>query len=409
MIRLSFKRLREHPSEYLYYLAFGLYVLFFNVNHTMFSYGNSFGDLLKYVKLLSVMLVLTKVIVRGKTRTRWLMLAVATLIVLAMVFLSMESTIPIFLMVMLFGAQRTDHIILTKIYLVCAGFVYSAALVASQVGIIEDRILERYTDSGVVMRHSLGTKYVTAFAAVYFFVIAAYLFLNREKLNWKHYVVISAATVVMNIYTDARLETLSIFVLLLCILFFKKAHHLRIVRFVMKNCVPICFCMAFGLTFLYMLDNDRFAFLDRILSERLSLTQKGILEYGFSLFGKVIPMQGYGNVDFDWSIGYFFLDSFYINYTLQYGLVFMALFLFVTHTAVSGLSRSKDYWLLLFVLFTAFHGVIISSVLDVEICPFFYIAYARFTSVEKNPGYAHLVDQIRAVFKNSKKWGGQIE
>ena len=237
MIKINVSGFRRVSSEHLYYLAFGLYIFFFGVSHTMFSYGNNFVNILKYIKILCTLLVFAKIAVCGKVRTKWLILVLITFTVLSMVFISMDSTVPIFLMILFFGAQKTDYIILTKIYLFCTSIVYSTALIASQIGIIEDRILKRYNGGESVLRHSLGTKYVTVFAAVYFFIIASYLFLSKNKLTWNHYILISVMTIMMYLYTDARLETLAIFLLLFCILFFNKLYHLHIVRFVMKNCI----------------------------------------------------------------------------------------------------------------------------------------------------------------------------
>ena len=153
MIKIDLTHFRNHPSEYIYYLAFSMYVFCFSVSHTMFSADNGYSGILKYIKLLSVGLVLGKLIVRGRTHLMRGILSCVTLAVLVLVYLSMDSTIPIFMMIMLFGAQKTNPVILAKIYLFCAGSVYLAALIASQTGIIEDRILIRHASSGDILRH----------------------------------------------------------------------------------------------------------------------------------------------------------------------------------------------------------------------------------------------------------------
>lgn len=394
------KSLSRFP-ENLYYIAFASYVLFMGIGHTMFSYDNNYTSILMYLKLLCTALVFLKVIFSNKTNPRRAILICVTFAVLIIVFFSMNSTIPIFLMILFFGAENCDARIMAKIYLYLTGTLYTITFIASQVGIIEDRVLLRGGNS-TVLRHSFGTKYVTVFGAICFFCVAVYLYLKKDKITLKHLVIIGVLTIFVNRFTDTRLEAVSIIFLLVCVYCFKYIRSNSLLRKCLAYSIPICYITAFGLVFLYMTNNSAFSFLDELLSDRLSLGQKGILEYGFSLFGKVIPMQGYGTIDFDWSKGYFYLDSFFINYTLQYGLAFVLLFLYFTHTTAKGLAKLGDWWTLLFVFFTAFHGIIISSVFDLEMSPFLYIAYAAYTNSRKTQKIV-LIDYAKELTKKKRR------
>ena len=120
--------------------------------------------------------------------------------------------------------------------------------------------------------------------------------------------------------------------------------------------------------------------INNLLSNRLELNKIALTDYNYTLFGQIIKMQGWGAIDFDEQFGYFYIDSFYVNYTLQYGLIFMAVLLIVLSIVYKTLVKKKDNWIMLFELFTGLHGCIISSILLPYLSPFILFGIAEYTS-----------------------------
>ncbi|MBQ8514234.1 MAG: hypothetical protein IJ496_02450 [Ruminococcus sp.] len=365
-------------ADGLYYAAYTLYVFCGVFAYSMISYDIGFQGIHKYAKLVSLLLVCARFLLITERQKSLLYWICGFFVTLVLVVLAMESTIPIFVIFITVGAFGADPKLLAKIYFVISAFILSVSMVLSQIGIIEDRTFPRPGSN--VLRHSMGMKYITIWAALMFFLIAVYIYIRGLSITKKEIAVLFGITLFTYVMANSRLEFMAMLVLLAAVLFYKKLRKSRLVQNIMTYSFLIGFGISFLLTFAYMLFPAQLAGLDDVFSDRLSLSAQGIEEYGFSLFGEVIPMQGYGEIEFDWSKGYFFLDSFYINYTLQYGLVFAVLLLvFITIISVQ-LKKKKNTWLLMFVFFAAMHGVIISSIMAVEMCPFFVIAVAGATS-----------------------------
>lgn len=378
-LNISSKKL----ADTLYYAAFTLYVFCGLFAYSMISSEVGFQSVHIYAKLASLFLVCLKFLLITERQKNLLYWIIGFFVTLVLVVLAMRSTIPVFVIFITVGAYGTDPKKLAKIFFALSLFILSVSAVLSQIGIIEDRTFGRPGSDAV--RHSMGTKYVTIWAAMMFFLIAVYIYIRGMSIARKEIAVLFGVALFTYIMSEGRFEFMAMIALFAAVIFYKRLRNSRLMVKIMTYSFLIGFTISFSLTILYMLFPTQLAGLDAAFSDRLSLGARGIEEFGFSLFGKVIPMQGYGELDFDWRIGYFFIDSFYINYTLQYGLIFAALLVVFVTLISRQIRKNNDTWLLLFVFFGAMHGIIISSIMAVEMCPFFVIAVARASSGIQEP------------------------
>ena len=367
-------------SSWLYYIAFSLFILFSGISYTMFAYENDYNNYVKYVKIFCMMLIAFRFMLTRKWKKNEIVVISFLYVVLAVIMVTLKNvTLPL-MITMFFGAAKCDEKKLAKIYFSIIGTLMLVAFSASQLGIIEDRMLNRYRDGVQVVRHSFGYSYVTTFAEVFFFVVAASLYLRKGKNNVILIALIFVLTVLVYRFTDARLEVYTLVLMLIAVAFFDKLSKLEVFRFYLKYSFLLSFIIIYSLIILYILFPYELAPFDAILSERLSLSVRGFKKYGFTLFGQEIPQQGWGTINFDWKKGYFFLDSFYVNYTLKYGVLFFSILTFEISAAIKSVAKRGDWWLLLFVAFASFHGIFTGGLLSPETCPFFCMLYASYTN-----------------------------
>ena len=135
-----------------------------------------------------------------------------------------------------------------------------------------------------------------------------------------------------------------------------------------------------------MRNPSQFALVDIILSHRFSETAKVIGQHPYTLLGQAIKMQGWGSVDFDKNFGYYFVDSFYLNYSLQFGMLWMGILCMIIPLIFSKLKNRGYEWLLLFMFLSSLHGVIISTIFLPDFNPIFIIAFAEYTNIMRNTG-----------------------
>jgi predicted PurR-regulated permease PerM len=130
----------------------------------------------------------------------------------------------------------------------------------------------------------------------------------------------------------------------------------RLVAFKKIFCVTIPSFVLFGLLaiLLTIMYDPQIYWMKRVnqaLKGRLSLGQNAINNYGIHLFGKHIEMTGngmdaYGQISTE---TYSYVDSFYVQILLRYGIVFVLVLAFML-TVVMYRSYKNNYFYLLFVL-----------------------------------------------------------
>lgn len=235
------------------------------------------------------------------------------------------------------------------------------------------------SNADMTIRHSFGMTYVTIWAAYMFFLCASMIYIRRNKLRWTDYFICVIVAYVSYVYCRARLESFMLIAMLILLTVCNKIQDSKVYKVFTVYSFAISGLLAYGLQIGYAMFPEKFAIVDYLLSWRLRQTAKVLSQYDFKLFGQVIRMQGNGTVNFDTNIGYFFVDSFYINYALKFGILFIAI-LFVIMTLVFRHLYEKGFRRELIFLSTAcYHGVIISSIILPYMNPLFLMAYSDYT------------------------------
>ena len=184
--------------------------------------------------------------------------------------------------------------------------------------------------------------------------------------------------------TDSRLEAVFIILVSFIPFIYKRIKFDNpFVKFYLKYSMLLACFSTFVVELLYLKYPNRLSFLNDLMSKRLSITAEVIRQNGFHLLGKSFFMQGFGTWQFDWKLGYNFVDSFYINYTLQYGIIFMA-FIIILYTIICrDLYANKEYFLLILFSICVIHGMFISSIFLPQCNPFFMVLFAEWINIRK--------------------------
>lgn len=116
--------------------------------------------------------------------------------------------------------------------------------------------------------------------------------------------------------------------------------------------------------------------LNQVLSNRLSYVKKGIDIYGFKIWGSNIPMTGNGG-DTNLPSKYYYIDSSFMQVSLLYGLLALAVIMILFTMACLYARREKDGILLMVLLIVAFHGVFEHHAFQLAYSPFLLAAFCR--------------------------------
>ena len=262
-------------------------------------------------------------------------------------------------------------------------FFYTASILCgmlfllSVLGVIENRV----TYTGDRPRYSFGSVYATDFAATLFYIELAHAYLKGKKYSvWNFLFWIAVSFFVLH-FCVARLDFALIFCVawaMLGIAYSPKLFSARATGAILWGFIPI-FCIgSIVLHIVYTPGNDFLSWLNELLSGRLYYGNIVISDYGFSLFGKDIKMQGWGFSTLEWDaeLGYYFVDCGWLSIILQYGIV-MAAFVCAVYTVVSMRSfKAGDSVLPVILFFIALSSVVDHHILEYWFNPFLLVLNA---------------------------------
>lgn len=370
----------KRDSVFIYYVALAIYFALATLSHSMLGQHDIMDIVIKLGRYTCTLVILVKILMERRWAREEFLYMVLGLLLSIMIAFVMGSGLPFVLVVLIMGARNCSGRTIAKIHLASVGFVVGISTILSLLGVVEDRLFVR-ADSNVP-RHSFGMTYVTVWAAFIFFLCASYVY-SKERIKWYDYLILLFFTAIIHVYTSTRLEAGMLLLLCLGLYIFNWIEKSGLMKKIMIWAFPLFALFIFALQFIYMQNPARYRMLNTILSSRLSYTSDVMKKFDLNLFGNVIEMQGYGSVDFDESIGYFFVDSFYIHYALRYGLIFM-IALCVFFVMISKYLYSKGcIEVLFYLLFVCAHGTIISIIMLPQLSPFFIIAFAEYSNIRK--------------------------
>ena len=378
----------------IYSMAFFIYTLYNVLGTSMLMKDvEVYPSLNMPVTVCSAFLVLIAIILKNRINGWYLIAGCILSGVAAIAFIWMGSAHPVIISILLVGAYFFEAKSIIRAYFASTGIVVLVSMILAILGVIEDRIMVTYRGNGMVYeRHAMGLTYTTVFAAIASFLMAALLYKRSKAVGAIPLCLFMAGTITVYFLTNARIELVVCIALFLCILLEKKKHFIQKMKYAAIFAFPISYFIAFFTMMWYVFKWPFYEELDAFFTTRLSLSALGFARYGLTPFGTSFRMQGYGGLEYDADFGYFFIDSFYINYTLQYGVVFMVLLMGIVVWMSFKLYKNKCYWELLFLCFAEFHGIIISSIIMPYMSPFLYIAMAKCGEVSRRKALARSED-----------------
>lgn len=236
-----------------------------------------------------------------------------------------KETIPLIILLIIVNVAENDFDETLGLIIKLNFIVFVITLLGGLTGILPDVIIYR----GATVRHSYGYIYPTELLSHFCFIVLMYIYLKKEKLSGKDFVIINVINVILFKMTDSRLDFLIIiFASCIAFLFAYKPDLLK--RCVKPLYINMIFILSIAFSFItavFYNGNSRiFSLLNHLLSQRLLLGNNALSYYGLSAFGEKIKWIGSGGngvyASYD-PLEYNFVDCSYLQYTLSYGMMFM--------------------------------------------------------------------------------------
>lgn len=289
----------------------------------------------------------------------------------------------LFMILMILGARGISFRKIIKVYFAVSLFVTVGVVLGSQIGLIENLV---YQQAGRNIRIAFGFGYPTSFAAHIYFLILCFWYLRAGKLTIMDPILPAFFGVFVYIFCEARFTSISLllmaFVMCICTLlkvYCKKNGRIYRMHPIWSGTLALSPVVCAGginvLSVLYTEHNQLLVFLDQLITNRLALAQKGVELFGFSLWGTDIRMIGSGGTTSQ-PTQYFFLDSAYMQFSLQYGLAILALILLMLLFLCCRARVEKQWDFLWILVFVSINGVIEANIFQLIYCPFLLAVFA---------------------------------
>lgn len=302
------------------------------------------------LKLAMELTVLARLILRRRRNPEiWLGLILTG--IYAQTYLTMKDSKILFIGIMAMGLEGIDYRKILRIYFATVGGALIATVIAGLAGGIPNIV---YVREG--LRSCWGTAYPTDFSAVVLFLAMAMWIAWPKLPDWAMLIfgLIPLAQAVFITASRNGLICGVLFELAICYRWIERAllespgkrdkgRLMGAIDALLTLAEPICATAAFLLVYLYVKNPEAMGRVDVLLSERLSLSARGVQQYGVTAFGTRFAMNGGRGATVFPKGEFFFLDCSYFNILLRYGWVTMlamsAAWVWMTRKAIRGGNR----------------------------------------------------------------------
>ena len=343
--------------ELIFLIAWAIFTCTIIVGVTFLKYQPGYAPIetiTKLIRFLSYGMAIVLILQHFYKRSMIVQIIIAAAIVMISTLMS-KDTVMIWCILFIVAAIGVDADRICMISFLTRCVMIFGTMALSKMGIIQDYIFSATTRA----RHGLGFDWATTGPILFFFLTLLYIYLRREQLSLLELVFIEVGHLYFYKQTDTRmtfyLGTLSVMIFAVSVLVKEKW------RLTKKLGYLVCFApifvgiLAILLHVLYNSNNGLWAKLNNVMSGRLLLGYNAYHTFGLTLFGQEITWVGFG-ID-ESGIGYNYVDCSYLQYMLEFGVIFIAFVLAIYTLIIYRAVKHEEYYLVWICLITLVFSV----------------------------------------------------
>lgn len=377
-------------SDVLFYTAYTVWLVLMITNTSLFS--RYLSGVYAGIRMLCLLMLFLKELVDMRTTNTSLQGFAVAVTMVACSLIAADTALVDGIAFIVCGRNKnfTRFAKLSVRITIC---VVAVVILSSLMGVIKNY----YGWSGGRMRYFLGFRYALYPASYLFFTTCAIVYIKGNRLTLPQTIAIIACDVVIFHFTQSRMSfLLSLLVSLLAFVYASRQRrypeqtvHQMSPRMTML-CSSIFFIAAlasFTLVFLYTPSNQLMIALDHsnFLGGRLAISHEAISVHKIGLLGREMHFSG-AALGVDGVMltheHYDYIDNFYIKIALNYGLVFLLLFLMLQTKLLRNACQEGNHILVVVLIAIALHCILDNAALHLYYNPFLFLMGGLMTAKE---------------------------
>lgn len=275
--------------------------------------------------------------------------------------------------ILIYCARNIDFRSLARFCLWLLSILTVIIIFSSLVGIIPDYI----ESSRGRTRHYLGFRYALYPSELLFAITTLVIYLRKQTFHIPEAFILVSANAALFYLTNSRLSFALATLAIVTALFLHRPWHAftrtRLAALSAGLSFIWCALLALYLTYSYAHPTKILRKINGIFGNRLALSYKNLHEYGvhpmgqpLKLFGNGLTAEGGRNV----YGSYNYIDSLYIKMAINYGYIFLIVFLILITLVCLKAWKNREPYLLLVLVIIAGHCLIDDLSFNLEYNPF---------------------------------------
>lgn len=239
-------------------------------------------------------------------------------------------------------------------------------------GLVENII--NYRPDGSI-RRTFGFASANSFGGVILSICLELVYINRNRLNNLTYLKIILVTLLLFIFCDSRSSEISLILLCVLLVFYKKKIYLKKI---LPYLMIIFTILTFFLVYLYGIGNGVAIYLDELFSTRIMIIYNFLNDYNIGLWGNHI-------ISPDIWIGYITtLDNVYAYLIINQGIILYIIIIVINFILMKRTIKDKNNILVAILIVTSIYGLMERTILFIPFNVFMLFARDIFYKKETN-------------------------
>lgn len=339
-------------KKYIFYIAY-----IFIISATMLERVNNFEKIATYLEIFSIVILMFNFIIDSRYNKKELFFYLIMILLIGISTVINKNFVILKLMLLILGSKGIEFDDFIKFDFKIRTILFFLVMFLHTKGLTNDYLSYR---NGII-RNSMGFSHPNIFGLHVLVLNMELLYMKQGKMNIISFIVGFISIFSINYFSDSRTSIYMLILLMLASVFLRfgkleKLRNNKIFRVISENLFYILTAIIFIFVLQYRAETDLGIKINEILSSRIYCINNIIENYGFSLFGKNIPLIATETARI-MGLKPLVLDNAYFNILLRHGFFVYVIMGIIFSKSIERMFKDKKMFCVICMLLFIIYGI----------------------------------------------------